>query len=134
MEETAMNEAFKQHGAFSWCELMTPDPEKAKAFYATLLGWEMEDMPMESGTYTVLKAGDQMVGGIMKTPAEAQGAPPYWATYVTVRDVDATARKAKEMGANILVAPRDIPDVGRFAVFQDPQGAVLSVITYLKRD
>jgi predicted enzyme related to lactoylglutathione lyase len=129
-----MNEAFKQHGAFSWCELLTPDIEKAKVFYAALLGWEMEDMPMEGGAYTVLKAGGQMVGGMMKTPPEAQGVPPYWGTYVTVRDVDATARKAKELGARILVGPRDIPEVGRFAVLQDPQGAVLSVITYLKRD
>jgi hypothetical protein len=40
----AMNDPFKTHGAFSWCELMTPDPEAAKRFYGTLFGWTLEDM------------------------------------------------------------------------------------------
>lgn len=29
---------FTQPGAFSWCELMTSDPEGAKQFYGELLG------------------------------------------------------------------------------------------------
>jgi predicted enzyme related to lactoylglutathione lyase len=37
-----MNDPFKTHGAFSWCELMTPDPEAAKRFYGTLFGWTLE--------------------------------------------------------------------------------------------
>ena len=53
----AMNDPFKTHGAFSWCELMTPDPEGAKRFYGTLFGWTLEDMDMGRGTYTVVKAG-----------------------------------------------------------------------------
>lgn len=31
-----MGEQFKQHGAFSWCELVTTDMEAAKAFYKSL--------------------------------------------------------------------------------------------------
>jgi uncharacterized protein len=50
--------------------------------------------------------------------------------YVTVNDVDTTAELAKRLGAKILLAPRDIPDVGRFCIIQDPQGAVISAITY----
>lgn len=49
---------------------------------------------------------------------------------MTVDDVDATVEKAQALGANVLMPPRDIPTVGRFAVIQDAQGAVLSVITY----
>ena len=60
--------------------------------------------------------------------------PPHWAAYVTVEDVDATAKKAEQAGATIIVPPTDIPNVGRFCTFQDPQGAVLSVITYIKHD
>ena len=47
---------------------------------------------------------------------------------VTVDDVDATAKKAEELRGQIFVAPTEIPDVGRFAVIQDPQGAVFSII------
>jgi len=125
-----MNEPFKQHGAFSWCELMTSDVEAAKTFYSKLFGWDTEDMSMPGMTYTVVKTGGNGIGGIMTMPKEAQGIPPAWGTYVTVDDVDATAKTAGQLGAKLLVPPTDIPDVGRFCVIQDPQGAVISAITY----
>jgi predicted enzyme related to lactoylglutathione lyase len=127
-----MNDAFSQHGAFSWCELMTTDVAAAKRFYGELLGWSMADMPVGDMTYTVLKVGGREVGGIMAMPPNAAKASPSWGAYVTVDDVDATAQKAQALGAKTIVPPTDIPDVGRFYIFQDPQGAVLSVITYLK--
>jgi predicted enzyme related to lactoylglutathione lyase len=125
-----MDEQFKQHGAFSWCELLTTDVDAAKAFYARLFGWKTEDMTMPGMTYTVVKAGNKEVGGIMAVPKEAQGMPPMWGAYVTVDDVDVTAKTAEQLGARLLVPPTDIPDVGRFCVIQDPQGAVINAITY----
>ena len=125
-----MDEQFKQHGAFSWCELMTTDADAAKAFYTKLLGWETEDMPMPEMTYTVVKAGGKAIGGIMPIPKEAQGMPPKWGPYVTVDDVDLTARTAEQLGAKICEPPQDIPGVGRFCVIQDPQGAMFCAITY----
>ena len=124
MSENAM----LRHGAFSWCELMTADVQAATRFYTELLGWTTEEVPGMS--YTLVKTGDVSVGGIMSIPPQAAGAPPHWGTYVTVDDVDATARKAQELGAKTIVPLTDIPDVGRFYTFQDPQGAVISVITY----
>ncbi|WP_173065482.1 VOC family protein [Sulfurimicrobium lacus] len=128
-----MDEQFKQHGAFSWNELMTTDVAAAKAFYSGLFGWETEDMSMPGMSYTVVKAGDKGVGGIMTMPEDAKNMPPMWGAYVTVKDVDETARKAEQLGARILVAPSDIPEVGRFCVIQDPQGAVISAITYSEK-
>jgi predicted enzyme related to lactoylglutathione lyase len=125
-----MVDIFKTQGAFSWFELTTTDPEAAKNFYTQLFGWTTEDMPMENMAYTILKVGEEGVGGIMQTPPQAEGLPPNWGVFVTVDDVDATAKKAEELGANILVPPTDIPNVGRFFVLQDPQGAVISAITY----
>ena len=127
-----MDEQFIQHGAFSWCELMTTDVEAAKAFYTKLFGWDSEAMSMPGMTYTVVKVGGKGIGGIMTIPKEAQGTPPMWGTYVTVDDVDLTARTAEQLGAKILVPPMDIPTVGRFCVIQDPQGAVINAITYMK--
>ena len=125
-----MDEIFKQHGVFSWSELMTPDIEAAKTFYSRLFNWSLEDMQMEGTTYTVIRAGGREIGGMMATPPEAQGTPSAWGSYVTVDDVDAVARTAKELGATVLVEPRDIPEVGRFCVIRDPQGAFVSAITY----
>ena len=129
-----MDERLFKHGSFSWFELMTGDVKGAKDFYSRIFGWSMEAMEMDGGmTYTVVKVGDDQVGGIMATPTQAGQMPSMWGIYVTVDDVDATARKVREMGGNVLMGPQDIPEVGRFCVLQDPAGAVISAITY-KRD
>ncbi|OEU53270.1 MAG: glyoxalase [Desulfobacterales bacterium S3730MH5] len=125
-----MDEHLKQHGTFSWCELMTTDVDASKEFYTKVFGWVTEDMSTGGMAYTVVKAAGKEVGGIMSMPPEAKGVPPNWGTYVTVDDVDSTAKLAEDLGAKILVGPRDIPDVGRFCVIEDPQGAVISAITY----
>ncbi len=125
-----MTEAMKLHGAFSWNELMTSDVAGAKAFYGALLGWTLTDMESSCGSYTMAKAGDTEVAGIMAIPREAEGMSPAWGAYVTVDDVDAMPARVEALGGNVLLPPQDIPEVGRFMVMQDPQGAVLMLITY----
>jgi uncharacterized protein len=56
-----------------------------------------------------------------------EGVPPHWAVYFAVDDCDAAAEKAKGLGATLRMPPTDIPNVGRFAVIQDPQGAFFSI-------
>jgi predicted enzyme related to lactoylglutathione lyase len=127
--ETKMD-AFKTHGAFSWCELDTGDPDKAVAFYGELFGWKAETMQMPDGPYHVLKVGDSGVGGVMKTPEAAKDKPPMWNCFVTVDDIDAVAARCTKLGGKVCAGPLDIPGVGRMAVLQDPQGAMISAITY----
>lgn len=123
---------YKTHGAFSWSELMTTDAEAALKFYQPLFGWTTEVMQMPDMSYHVVKTGATSVGGVMKLPNEAAagGVPPNWCPYVTVDDVDSTVAKAKELGGQVVHGPADIPNVGRFAVIVDPQGAAINVITY----
>ncbi len=127
-----MQDHYKTHGAFSWHELMTTDPEAAKQFYSEVFGWGIQEYPMGEGTYTVVKIGDEGVGGIMAIPPEAKGTPPNWGTYITVDNVDATVEKVSALGGKVLSQPQDIPEVGRMAIIQDPQGAVLMVMTYVE--
>ena len=63
-------------------------------------------------------------------PPTAGPMPPAWGCYVTVADVDATAKRCTDLGGKVAVAPKDIPGVGRFAVILDKQGAALNIITY----
>lgn len=126
-------DAFRQ-GAFSWCELLTTDVEAAKKFYSELFGWNIEpvaDALHQDMQYNLVKVDGTEIGGIMAVPPQAQGMPPSWGTYVTVDDVDAAAAKARELGGDVVVPLTDIPEVGRFCVIKDPQGAVISMITYL---
>ncbi len=125
-----MNNPMKQHGAFSWNELMTSDMDAAKAFYSELLGWTMEDIACEGVPYSMIKVGEQELGGIMTIPTEAAGMPPMWGSYVTVDDIALCVKKTQELGGKIIMPPREIPDVGHFCVIQDPQGATLNLIQY----
>lgn len=123
-------DVYKTHGAFSWSELMTTDPAAAAEFYGKLFGWTVETMDMGTGPYRVVKAGDSAVGGIMGMPPDSGPMPPMWGCYVTVKDVDATVRDCPALGGKLCAPPMDIPGVGRMAVLQDPQGAVINVMTY----
>ncbi len=123
-------EAMKKHGAFSWNELMTTDVEGAKAFYGELLGWQLAACPDAEMEYVMAKSGDTQLAGVMAIPKEAKGMPASWGGYITVDDVESTAKKAEQLGGKVCMGPQDIPSVGRFVVVQDPQGAVITFITY----
>jgi uncharacterized protein len=128
-----MDNKYKLHGAFSWCELLTTDVPEAKRFYSKLFGWTLEPAPMPGMEYTLVKYGGEQMGGIMTMPPGCEGMPPSWGIYVTVADVDATTKLAVELGGKVLLPPQDIPQVGRFCVLQDPQGATIKAITYVQQ-
>jgi hypothetical protein len=117
-------------GRFLWYELMTSDTEAAQKFYAPLIEWGTQAWEGEM-PYTMWMKDDVSVGGLMTLPEDAKkaGAPPNWAAYVGTPDVDATAKQANRLGATVLVPPTDIPNVGRFSVISDPQGAVINAFT-----
>jgi uncharacterized protein len=116
-------------GRFVWHELMTTDTKAARAFYSNVVGWGAEEAPMPGMVYTMFKAGQAHVAGLMDLPEAARkmGAPPNWMGYVAVDDVDASCEKAKGLGASVYVPPTDIPEVGRFCVIADPQGAAIAM-------
>lgn len=128
----AFNDIYATPGAFSWNELTTPDPKAACEFYGGLLGWRFQTLDMGSGPYHLIQVGECNIGGLMAPQPGGEGMPPCWGTYVTVGDADAAAAKAEQLGGKVLAPPFDIPNVGRMAVLQDPQGAVFQVIAYLK--
>ena len=124
--ETAMT---TKQSSFVWYELMTTDVAAAKAFYGSVVGWSMQDMPMPGMTYTIVSMGEAQVGGIMPIPkdAAAAGMQPCWASYIAVDDVDAGAATVQRLGGKILAPPTDIPTIGRFATVADPQGAMFNL-------
>ena len=69
-----------------------------------------------------------MVAGLMVTPPDAGGMPPFWMIYFAVEDADAAAAKVEALGGKVHRAPADIPGTGRFAVVGDPQGAGFGIL------
>jgi len=115
-------------GALTWNELMTTDTEKAAGFYTDLFEWGSESANMGGMMYTSFMNGDRPAGGMLKIAAEWGDVPPNWVVYFAVEDCDATAEQIKTEGGQILAGPQDIPEVGRFAMATDPQGAAFAVI------
>ncbi len=118
-------------GRFLWYDLMTTDPKGARAFYGNVAGWGLEPFPAAGSPYTMFTRDGVPIGGSMQLPDEAvtMGAPSHWRAYIGTPDVDKTAAQALEMGARTHVGPRDIPQVGRFAVLADAQGATIAFFT-----
>lgn len=114
-------------GRFIWHELLTTDTGASAAFYQKVLPWRTQPSSMPG--YTIWMAGQTQIGGLMALPAEAAGAPPHWLLYVGTPNVDATCAQAQALGAKVHKAATDIPNVGRFAVLADPQGATFAVFT-----
>jgi predicted enzyme related to lactoylglutathione lyase len=105
---------------------MCTDPARALAFYQALFGWTTRTMPMGEGAeYTMLHVGDEGIGGVVPLDA-SHGVPSHWIGYVTVPDVDAACERTAELGGTVCVPATDIPNVGRFAVIEDPTGAIIS--------
>jgi uncharacterized protein len=113
-------------GAMCWNELATTDTGRAGAFYRGLFGWSetpLEGTPMP---YTVFMNGDAQAGGMYALTPDME-MPPCWMPYFATDDTDETVRRARELGGTLLMGPEDI-SVGRFAMLQDPQGAMFYVI------
>jgi uncharacterized protein len=120
-------ELMRAPGSLTWVELLTPDSETAKPFYAAALGVQIRDVPMGEGpTYTLLVVDGSSVAGLMQLNP-AWGNPPGWSLYFEVEDCDAAYAKALELGAASTGEPQDSPP-GRFAGLADPQGGRFSII------
>jgi uncharacterized protein len=114
------------HGQFVWYELMTPDIAAARKFYPAIAGWGTQEFDKD---YTMWTTRGVPFAGIHRLGPEQrkQGIPPNWMPYVDVDNVDETSRKASSLGGKTVHGPQDIPNAGRFAVVQDPQGATFGI-------
>ncbi|MCP0913441.1 MULTISPECIES: VOC family protein [Legionella] len=116
-------------GEFCWNELATSDLQAAKDFYGNLFDWQFVDHDMGNGqTYTMIKAGGDEFAGIWEISKEKAGhVPPHWMSYVLVRSIEESLKKAQQYGAQIQVPNTPVGDFGQFAVIIDPTGARIAL-------
>ena len=118
-------------GRFCWIDLATTDPEAAREFYGSLMGWEFDNMYEEGNLiYTMILLGDKQVAGMGQLqPQQVEaGIPPVWSSYVCVEDARKTVAKCESLGAQALAGPMDIFDSGVLATLVDSRwGRVLHV-------
>jgi len=112
------------HGALSWNELASVDPEASAGFYRELFDWNVEPVEGMAMPYMAIRTAAGNGNGGIRAAAETE--PTYWLVYFGTDDIDATMSKATELGGNALLGPMDI-GVGKIGVVQDPQGAVFGL-------
>ncbi len=117
-------------GTFCWPELSTTDQAGAEKFYGELFGWTLAKTPMGPDShYTIFMKGDNSVAAASPQQPEqkAAGIPPNWLSYASTTDVDASLKKAEELGGRAMAGPFDVMEHGRMAVLTDPTGAVFAL-------
>ena len=108
-----------------WIELFTSQPEVTRPFYSELFGWTAEQSGEEFGGYITYSTGGNLAAGSMHNDGQ-MGAPDSWAVYLHTADIDDTAARVEAAGGSVLMAPMDVMDLGRMALFTDPGAAVIS--------
>jgi predicted enzyme related to lactoylglutathione lyase len=128
-----MSDAHKSEvkiGAIEWCDLTVKDAEKVRDFYCDVVGWDSS--PVSMGEYDDFNINRPDTGNTVAGVCHARGSnsnlPAQWLMYIRVEDVEKSAIKCKESGGNVLEGPRPMGS-SQFCVIQDPEGAVLALIS-----
>jgi predicted enzyme related to lactoylglutathione lyase len=118
-------------------ELPYEDKNRMAGFYSKTFGWKPQMLGPEMGEYVVVTTGEadergrpknpgNINGGLHKKPADPLGQHP--SVVIAVADIQEALTKIKAGGGKVLGEPMDIPGVGLYAGFLDPEGNRLSVL------
>ncbi len=118
-------------GEWIWTSLITSDPDADAAFYQTLFGYEVFELPGSEGTRHLLLASDNYArASVNSLPANKPNVHPHWLNYVRVEDAVKMTAKVVELGGRVVVAPRIDRHGGKVAVVADPLGALLGLLEW----
>ena len=114
------------HGSLWWTELVTPEIDAARDFYAKLLGWRTVESKMRDVPYAAFEHDARSMAGLLRAPA-----PPdeqRWRPIFSVSDCRAVVDRAEELGGAIDEPVKNITRVGALGVMKDPGGATFCVV------
>ena len=114
-------------GKVIWHDLLTHNAVAARDFYGAVFGWDFEESEEAPGRYWDITREGQVIGSIFAADADELDSP-LWLVSLSVPDVDGSVSRASSLGASVAVPPSDLPNRGRYAVVEDPQGAFFVVL------
>jgi predicted enzyme related to lactoylglutathione lyase len=116
-------------GSIAWRDLTVADAASVRTFYGDVVGWKSAEIDM--GGYADFAMATPGSGEVVAGICHARGAnaklPAQWLLYITVADVDRSARRCVELGGKILDGPKAAGGQ-RYCVIQDPAGAVAALV------
>jgi predicted enzyme related to lactoylglutathione lyase len=113
-------------GSPCWVDLWTSDTEGSRRFYSDLFGWEAQAPSPEFGGYFMFTRDGVPVAGGMGDMGEAR-ANNTWKLYLATDDAAKTVEAAEAAGAQVIVPPMEVADLGVQAIITDPTGATVGV-------
>ena len=128
------DKAKKEIGSITWTDLTVTNAKEVKDFYSKVVGWKVA--PFDMGGYNDFNMNSPESGktmaGICHSQGTNAGLPPQWLIYITVEDVDSSAKQCLELGGRLIVEPKNMGDHGRYCVIEDPAGAVAALFESAK--
>lgn len=121
---------FQHPGTFVWFDLITPDRERVRAYYAGLFGWEIIEAEGFSG-YDMITNQGVKIGGIAEIPEEDQ---PVWLGSLSASDLEQVTADLDVLGGRIVDPIQQVDDRGVMAVLEDPAGAPFVLLDTGARD
>jgi predicted enzyme related to lactoylglutathione lyase len=122
-------------------EMPYQDRDRMAKFYTTAFGWKAQMMGEEMGSYVVAQTTDTDAQGMIKKPGNINGGffkktkpDQVPSVVIAVDDINAAMKKVTEAGGTVLGGskgdgtPDDIPGVGLYAGFIDPEGNRVSLL------
>ena len=106
------------HGDITHIDIPVSDFEQATAFYSTLFGWEISEVPGFEG-YPMWQAPNKISGGGLAPRGDGFTQPR---SYVEVDSIDETVAKATAAGAEVLMEKSPITETSWWAVISDHDG------------
>lgn len=90
--------------------------------------WKTDTMDMGEFEYTSFMRGERGMAGMMEIAPDWGQVPPHWSVYLSVENCDAALEKAVSLGAEQKMPAQEVPQIGKFGMITDPQGAALVLI------
>lgn len=117
-------------GKFVWVDLLTPDVERAEAFYGGLFGWSFRKIGNAESAYTLAFLGEEPMAGMVRVTAQqGERRQARWVGFISVPDVSEAQRLVLSQGGKVLVSARSFPRRGDLAVFADRERAIFGVLS-----
>ena len=115
-------------GTVGWMDLTVPNAGAVKDFYAAVTGWEPSAVSMgDYEDYCMAPPGSGPVAGVCHARGGNADLPPVWLIYITVENLDKSLDQVEALGGKVVKPATGMGGYGRFAVVQDPAGAVSSL-------
>ena len=107
-------------------ELWSKDPAKVSDFYKSVFDWKVTHHP--GIDYRIVETGGQggINGGIMQ-PDKSGPWPGNMSMYINVDDLADYRRRIVAAGGKIVVEEQEVPNMGSFSLFSDPDGRVMGI-------